>query len=60
MSRVFVPISGRYYVDDQKVLADLKKMGASRVFMSIGERFPFEKGERRDRVLRTIKEKYKF
>ena len=60
MSRVFVPISGRHYVDDERVLADLKKMGASRVYMSIGERFPFEKGERRDKILATIKEKNQF
>ena len=44
MSRIFVPISGRHYVNDERVLADLKAMGAERVYMSIGERFPFEKG----------------
>ena len=60
MSRIFVPISGRHYVDDERVLADLKKMGASRVFMSIGERFPFEKGERRDRILAELKKKNEF
>lgn len=60
MSRIFVPISGRYYVDDERVLSDLKKMGAERVYMSIGERFPFEKGERRDKILATLKEKNEF
>lgn len=60
MGRIFVPISGRYYVDDKRVLEDLEKMGASRVYMSIGERFPFEKGERRDKILETIKKKAEF
>ena len=55
-----MPISGRYYVDDERVLADLQKMGASRVYMAIGERFPFEKGERRNKILSTIKEKNEF
>lgn len=60
MGEFFVPISGRYYVDDKKVLDDLKMMGASRVYASIGERFPFEKGERRQRVLAELKEKNEF
>ena len=60
MGEFFVPISGRDYVDDNKVLDDLKKMGAGRVYASIGERFPFEKGERRQKVLSELAEKNKF
>jgi len=60
MGKLFVPISCRHYVDDARVLSDLKKMGASRVYMSIGERFPFEKVERRDSILKTIREKAEF
>ena len=60
MSRIFVPVSGRHYINDEKVLADLRAMGADRVYMSIGERFPFENGERRQKIMAEIKKKVEF
>lgn len=57
MSRVFVPISGRYDQRCEVTLDSVKKMGASRVCIAIEERFPFERGERRDRVLRDLRDK---
>lgn len=55
MSRVFVPVSAQLNQDLNKTLAELKKVGASRVYITICERYPFEKGERRDRILASLK-----
>ena len=55
MSRLFVPVSGRADIDHEKVLCDLKKMGAQRVYIALEERFPFERGEHRDALLSSIK-----
>ena len=60
MARVFVPVSAQSDQDPVRVLPDLVRMGASRVYMSIGERFPFERGQRRDEILSSIKEKAEF
>ncbi|MBQ7386772.1 MAG: hypothetical protein IJW03_01260 [Clostridia bacterium] len=60
MSRIFIPVSGRFDQHSDIALADLKAMGASRVFIAIEERFPFEMGERRDRVLSALRDKVKY
>ncbi len=60
MSRLFVPVSARGDIDHKKTLDELKKMGAERVYLALEERFPFEAGERRTKVLAAIKEKIDF
>ena len=57
MNRYFVPASGRADQNANESVAVLKRMGASRVFLSIGERFPFERGPRREAVLAAVREK---
>ena len=60
MRELFVPVSGRF---DQKcsiAADDLRAMGASRVYIAIEERFPFERGERRERVLTDLRDKVEY
>ena len=60
MNRLFVPVSGRYDQNCEQTLSDLRKIGVERVYIAIEERFPFEKGARRDRVLSDLAEKVRF
>ena len=60
MSKIFVPVSGRYNQKRDAALEGIKKMGAERVFLAIEERFPFEKGERRDRILGDLRDAVRF
>lgn len=60
MSRLFVPVSGRYDQICDGVPEDLRRMGAERVYIAIEERFPFERGERRTRLLRDLRDKVDF
>ena len=60
MSKVFVPVSAYINQDFDKTLAELKKLGASRVYITISERDPFEKGERRTKVIANLKKAIDF
>jgi hypothetical protein len=60
MSRLFVPVSGRFDQRCGTALEDIKAMGAERVFIALEERFPFTVGERRDRVLAELAQKVKY
>ena len=60
MSRLFIPVSGRFDQRSDLAVADIKAMGGERVFIALEERFPFTVGERRDRVLAELAQKVKY
>ena len=60
MSRVFVPVSAHMSQDLDKTLTELNKLGATRVYITLSERYPFEKGERRDIMLASLKRTIEF
>ena len=60
MSRVFVPVSAQLNQDLEKTLAELQKLGATRVYITICERYPFQRGERRDVMLASLKKTIEF
>ena len=60
MGRLFVPVSGRFDQRCDIALKDIKDMGGERVFIALEERFPFERGARRERVLAELADKVKY
>ena len=60
MGRVFVPVSAQLNQDLDKTLFDLERIGAKRVYITICERFSFERGERRDAVIASLKKTIEF
>ena len=54
MNKLYVPVTGIDDVDLEKNLAELKKLGAERVYLSCG-RFPYERGELRMKFLNKLR-----
>ena len=59
MSKVFVPVSTNADYDVETALKELRAVGTDRIFLSC-DRFPFERGERRDAMLAKIKKHFDF
>lgn len=59
MSRVFVPVSINEDYDVETALRELRAVGAERIFLAC-DRFPFERGERREKMLARIKKHFDF
>lgn len=60
MADIFVPVSIHRGQNTTQTLADLKRIGATRVYLALAQRMAFDDGEVRDAMLSQIAEKNEY